>query len=317
MLFEKFIVSTKSWWHNYFETIQKAQRNGHLSTNGMIVLYPTMMIFTRFPDHYMIELVGASENYKGLTIKQHKEKSIHRYLNQFDDKNGTSVFHLNGELNGFRFLTISTHTQIESLQQRFPQIDIYKSALSSLHDADCALSFGDDFQSASIENSTIVNKRGNLYRVKNILAMYIFTKKMTKGQAEYLYNDTTKDKAIKGIHTVKSSEIIKTTISQFQNIYFQPGLRETTIGDFIKTHPEVIKLAFNAKRFEYEPSLKWHEHDGTCDDHYINPDLMIEDQTGEWHIYDLKTALLDKSRVTKDDRKRRRFIDYVSEGIAQ
>ena len=132
-----------------------------------------------------------------------------------------------------------------------------------------------------------------------------------------LFNNTIKDNEVKGIHVIESSEIVKATVSQFQSMYLQPGLRETTIGDFIKTHPEVIKLAFNAKQFEYEPSLKWLEHDGTCQDSYINPDLIIENQNGHWDIYDLKTALLDKPRITKDDRKRRRFIDYVSEGVAQ
>jgi hypothetical protein len=34
-------------------------------------------------------------------------------------------------------------------------------------------------------------------------------------------------------------------------------------------------------------------------------------------IYDLKTAALNKQSLTKGKRSRRRFIDYVNEGIAQ
>jgi hypothetical protein len=53
------------------------------------------------------------------------------------------------------------------------------------------------------------------------------------------------------------------------------------------------------------------------DEAAINPDLMIERDDGYYDIYDLKTAALDKFSLTKGTRARRRFIDYVNEGIAQ
>lgn len=317
MLFEKFIKETKAWWSKYFELINHAQKNGQLKNNERTVLYPTMILFTNFPDHYTAELIGASPRMQELSIKLHKEKSIGKYLNQFDDKCSSSAFHFDGALTRLRFLTISTELQLTELKERFPQIDLYKSIVTFTHEPDCPISFGENFVSAAIENSLLINKRENLYRCKNILSLYIFSKKTTKGQVLDLYNKTIEDNVAKGIHTVDSSEIIKTAVSQLQNMYLQPGLRETTIGEFIKSHPEIIKLAFNAKRFIYEPSLEWLEHDGTCEDRYINPDLMVENQNGEWDIYDLKTARLDKTSLIKDDRKRRRFIDYVAEGIAQ
>lgn len=48
-----------------------------------------------------------------------------------------------------------------------------------------------------------------------------------------------------------------------------------------------------------------------------NPDLVIERRDGFFDIVDLKT-IIDKSKnITKGAHKRRRFIDYVNEGIAQ
>jgi hypothetical protein len=44
---------------------------------------------------------------------------------------------------------------------------------------------------------------------------------------------------------------------------------------------------------------------------------MIERNDGFYDIYDLKTALLNKTSITKGERSRRRFIDYVEEGVAQ
>ena len=67
----------------------------------------------------------------------------------------------------------------------------------------------------------------------------------------------------------------------------------------------------------YEPYLTWEEHDGTCEDVAINPDLLVRRDDGFFDIYDFKTALLDKSKITKASRSRRRFIDYVGEGISQ
>ncbi len=44
---------------------------------------------------------------------------------------------------------------------------------------------------------------------------------------------------------------------------------------------------------------------------------MVELSDGSFDIYDLKTAAIDKQSITKGGHRRRRFIDYVQEGIAQ
>jgi hypothetical protein len=100
-------------------------------------------------------------------------------------------------------------------------------------------------------------------------------------------------------------------------MYLFPGLRETNIGEFLKAHPETIKKAFKTSHFEYEPYLEWIEHDGSVQDRAINPDLMVRRDDGFYDIYDLKTALLTKKNIVKGERKRRRFIDCVEEGVAQ
>jgi len=44
---------------------------------------------------------------------------------------------------------------------------------------------------------------------------------------------------------------------------------------------------------------------------------MLEREDGFFDICDLKTAALTKQRITKDKHRRRRFIDYVYEGVSQ
>jgi hypothetical protein len=44
---------------------------------------------------------------------------------------------------------------------------------------------------------------------------------------------------------------------------------------------------------------------------------MVQRDDGFFDIYDLKTAAPNRKSITKGKRNRRRFIDYVEEGIAQ
>ncbi|TYF44173.1 hypothetical protein DJ490_26675, partial [Enterobacter hormaechei] len=52
-------------------------------------------------------------------------------------------------------------------------------------------------------------------------------------------------------------------------------------------------------------------------DVYINPDALLKRPEGNYDICDFKKGLLKRKKITKDERRRRRFIDDVDEGIAQ
>lgn len=67
----------------------------------------------------------------------------------------------------------------------------------------------------------------------------------------------------------------------------------------------------NNKKFE------WIEGNPKPKEKYIQPDLMLEREDGNYDICDLKTVIASKKRITKGQHCRRRFIDYVEEGIAQ
>lgn len=95
------------------------------------------------------------------------------------------------------------------------------------------------------------------------------------------------------------------------------GVHETSIGAFLSAHPEIITKGLSCLNFYYEPTFPWLEHDGSVEDKFINPDLLVQRLDGHFDIVDLKLAGLEKKKLTKGQRKRRRFIDYVSEGLAQ
>jgi len=136
--------------------------------------------------------------------------------------------------------------------------------------------------------------------------------------AEWLTKNLYSEADAQGVHTCNAENgHILTVASQFASTYLFYGLRETTIGDFLNQHPEIIQKAIGTQKFIYELYLKWTEQSPENTDKAINPDLMIEHEDGFYDIYDLKTALLDKKSLTKGVRSRRRFIDYVQDGVAQ
>jgi hypothetical protein len=123
---------------------------------------------------------------------------------------------------------------------------------------------------------------------------------------------------VKATHCVSDdNERRQLLAGHLQSLYLTQSLHETTLGEFFKLHPDIVCRAFNTDKFHYEPYLQWVEHDGTCTDEAINPDLLVRRGDGFYDIYDLKTSLVNKGNVTKGGRKRRRFIDYVEEGVAQ
>jgi hypothetical protein len=318
MVFEKFESEVKDIWHRYLKFISDMDARGNLDSKGGSVLYPNILLVTNCSGFYIAELVGAVREYQGLTLKRHKEKSIYRYLNQFDDSEPDPCMHLDGAGTGFRFLCLAQDADFKAVSERFPSIELYGSKLNRIGGKGSVFSFGENFESCSIENCVLVNRLDHLYRCKNILSAYIFKSKITKEKLTEFFNEVLGKNEVKGVHTTQGNSQERVFVAgQLQSMYLLPGLHETSIGEFLNLHPEIIKKAFKTDHFEYEPYLEWIEHDGTCDDVAINPDLLIKREDGFYDIYDLKTAALAKKNITKGGRKRRRFIDYVEEGVAQ
>lgn len=318
MVFETFVKEIRTIYSQYLTYISKMQANGYLDSNDGSVLFPNILLVTNCSGFYVAELIGATSKFNGLTVKRHKEKSIYRYLSQFDDSEPDSLMNMDGSNHGFKNLCLGQEADCKELSNRFPSIELYETTLNRAGGKGSVFSFGSNFESCSIENCVLVNRLDHLYRCKNILAAYIFKNSATKSTVVELFRENLGGKEVRGVHTVQDkSEETLVVAGQLQSMYLFPGLHETTIGEFLKLHPKIIRSAFKTDHFEYEPYLKWLEHDGTCDDVAINPDLLVKRSDGYYDIYDLKTAALGKKNVTKGGRKRRRFIDYVEEGVAQ
>lgn len=122
---------------------------------------------------------------------------------------------------------------------------------------------------------------------------------------------------VRGVMLVDNSRAEDFVIAgQFASFFLLPGLRETTLGEFLRLHPTLLNTAFGSRRFIYEPMMEW--KDGiSAGDSSIDPDILLARDDGYFDIFDLMTAALERKAITKGPRRRRRSIDYVEEGVAQ
>ena len=155
-----------------------------------------------------------------------------------------------------------------------------------------SVSFGPDFSSCNVGNSVLVNRRENLFRCKNILELFIVKSSISRNELFELFEQPTNVGFVKGVHTVPfyKRRITDNWRAIYKVCIFFPGLRETIIGEFINTHPDLIRKAFKTSHFLYEPYLEWLEHDGTVEDKAINPDLIVRRPDGLYDIYRSKSV---------------------------
>lgn len=314
MTSEKFIEITFRFWNQYLNKIQDDFNAGRIKADNKVILFPNILLITITKEHHIAELVGATKQFNGLTIKRHGERSTDRYLNQFSIEESEPVFHLDSEGLGFFGLCLAQETDFDILKNRFPIVDLFSSKLERRGGKGSVLTFGPNFGSACIGSCAIVNHKENAYRVKHILDMTIISKNLTKGKYVELLTSISNGNMVRAVHTCSPDEESAVILAgQFQNLYLSLSLRETILGEFLKTHPEIIA----ADKFIYEPYLEWIESSEENEDKAINPDLLVPRTDGYYDIYDLKTAALTRKSLTKGPRRRRRFIDYVEEGAAQ
>jgi hypothetical protein len=124
----KFIEITYDAWIAYFRRIRKLTERGLLS--GKITLYPNILIITETEHHFIAELIGANPKFDDIKIKKHREKSIERYLSQFDDKPSDGLFRLDGNNICFSNLSLSREVDSEAVQNRFPVLKLFLTEFS-------------------------------------------------------------------------------------------------------------------------------------------------------------------------------------------
>ncbi|HIF9529744.1 TPA: hypothetical protein ACX6S4_002120 [Photobacterium damselae] len=321
MKLSEFTTVCHEFWDSYFSWVYGLQLQGMVKPEEhKIMLYPQIILCTQTKNNLCFELIGASKKYNGLIIKERKQNCIYEYLGQFPKGDGGgSLFYLNSRDCGFQHLCFSHEVNFDEVEKRFPMVSLYPSRLVRAGSDDCLFEFGKDFEDVYFNDCVFISVKENLCRSKHIIELRIVKKNIQKDSLiQSLKSYVNDSNRIKGVSTV--DQIIEKEYliaGQLQSLYLTPSMHETTIGDYLNENKEILCIALGIKSFVYEPYLDWIEKPEDMSDKAINPDAMLERHDGFFDICDFKTGLLSKRKITKGERRRRRFIDGVNEGLAQ
>lgn len=326
--YDTFTQLSYDFWKRYLQRVSALQQRGSIiqvkdgvkSPNTLILLYPTILVCTQTNEYFISELMGSQQDFNDLKLKRNKVSSINHYFYQFNiDATDPALLIDNKYDLKFHNMLFSHPVDLDSLYQRFPYLAISdepKIVAGSGYGAVIEIRNRSNF--ISFQNCTLVNRYSSALRMKHLLQAVVIHRETNSKQYLDFLKQFQETEHIYGIQYInfRDEEPYKVA-SQFASIFLFPNLHETTIGEFLKSHPEIIKIALNTPRFEYEPYFEWQEGNPNPEEQAINPDLLIQRLDGYFDIYDLKRALLDRTKLTKGRRRRRRFVDYIAEGAAQ
>lgn len=324
MKFREFIDSSSYLLEKYFSSLYTEISTERIKLEVGKILFPNLSLFTETKEHFILELFGAANFFSRLKSFTHKCSSTTSYFGQFEGQKENPIITFTGRSSGLSTLLLSNKVDLEDVKKRFGFIsDQWKTHLSRSTGNGALFSFGDNFKSCYFDNCLIINRLSEIYRVKYILGAELISKNFSEEDYAYDLNRRLTKKVsgtheLYGIHYIPDTKYEGYAISgQFANIFLLPKLRETRIGEFIRKHPAFIERTLDCKSFLYNKRFDWVESNNNTWEKFIQPDLMLERTDGYYDICDLKTAAMSKKRITKGHHRRRRFIDYAEEGIAQ
>lgn len=324
MKLSEFVDSTLYLWNKYLSTLYSSLSEGKLKLGTGRLLYPNLALFTETKDHFIFELLGATEHFAGLKAFTHKYPSTVEYLGQFEGQQELPIFRLGARNSGIITLMLSSEIDLNAVKERFGFVtDQWKTHLVRKGKDGALFSFSETFQSCFFNNCLVINRLNEIYRVKYILYAEIVSKDFPEEEyagdlSRRLNKPAYATNELFGIHYIMDSRYNDYALSgQFANIFLLPELRETRIGEFLRKHPSFICRALDCKEYLYNKEFEWVEGNPNTKEKSIQPDLMLEREDGNYDICDLKTAITRKESITKGQHRRRRFIDYVEEGTAQ
>lgn len=300
-------------WERSLVTGQRP-RSGHLA-------YATLAIVTATPTHFIFELFGSSDRYQPWIVRQSSARTTATYFAQFETHDTPTGLRINGGHIVFQNFCLSQDVPLAAAVPRFVMVGQRPQFKFQLQEAS-VFSPEPECGPIYLRSCYILNVVGRALRAKYVDELLIVGRNFSKeelGQgARNCLALMRKGELPAGIHHVPQPSAERNALAaQFTSMFLTPGLPETTLGEFVRQHPLFIERAFGATNFLYEPSFPWIEGNSDTDEVYINPDLLIQRPDGDWNICDLKTAALSRLKLTKGRHKRRRFIDYVQEGVAQ
>jgi hypothetical protein len=277
---------------------------------------------------FIAEFIGCTRVFRGLTPKTIKSVSLNDYFSHFSNVADTPTFLLDGEENGLKNLILSNRKEMSAVKQRynFDPRDQLKTVLFEAGAQFSNLGIGPHFTSAIIDNCYFLNQFESNVRIRHVLHVVLCSRELRKEK----YAELTRLRLEHhGLTNVRSTDellianighddnLLSEQRAQFINLFTIKDVSEPTIGAFLESNPLILQKAFSIKTFFHEKELQWIEGNSNPSETGIKPDFFLKRADGYCDIMDLKKPRWDVENLTKGGHKRRRFVDYVNEGIAQ
>jgi hypothetical protein len=316
----EFVKVNSQFWGDHLRSVSEHLPTSHSRELAGPLLYPRMMVLTETPDWNILELVGVSREYRSLEVKRQKAASIDQYFGGAASAPEAVVI-LSDE-SVVKDATIASKRGRSALGTRFPGAQsLIGTELVGTGDADKLLQFAPGNYS-TFERVLLVSSADSSVRIHwTFLAIAIHRSEPADKYRDYLERLVNAAAHLDPVGTLsvprgEAEQILKS--DAFASTYLAHGLHETTVGEFLNQHEDILLSAFDATRLIHEPFLEWRDGTPGADEIAINPDFILERADGSHIIGDLKLPLLETANVAKGGKKRRRsFSAPLPDGLAQ
>jgi hypothetical protein len=319
-----FIEIHQSHIYEYQKRIQECVNNGTLlMSNSGYFYYSNQCNYFVTPNFIIAELTGYSKYPEKLIPNIIKIDRDDGFFDLFNEGTQDILFNIGGDNNRFYNFGFGRPEDIELIEKRFGIKKLYPASALIRKGNGALAHIEPKVKNFFINKCVLLSRKENFFRFRYVLNAILFNKNTNNEEFEkYLIDLITEtpsdDTKLMGISFSKKQlgDLIEVSI-QFASLFLTPDVTEKMIDLFISKHKNYFNLIFNSNTILNQMDLKWIEGNPDSTEKYIKPDMFISRKDGYYDICDLKLPLLQKETITKGGHKRRRFIDYINEGISQ
>ncbi|HFS1363927.1 TPA: Shedu anti-phage system protein SduA domain-containing protein [Raoultella ornithinolytica] len=325
MNLDNFSILCKRVFDRYYKEIELEISKGNIIHNGKVVnyvYYPTTLLCVESEGELLsVELLGLTKTRKPLKIKKRNNISVREVTSI---KRGGDV--------GSSFIEASSRGRISNIMfsdeeaKKFhdAQGNVLSNKFKTLFKINDGIThlvgFSKGFKSFLVSDCLLSYISNNIYRLRYINQLMMFNlglneEEIISDMTYYIWNEGGEVLGVRYFSDERELPWVKA--SYLMNLVLNDKIHETTIGDYLNDHSDILLKALGYKNMIYEPSLKWLEKTRDNPDTYINPDALLQRGDDFYDICDFKKGLTKRKSLTKDERRRRRFVDEVNEGLAQ
>ena len=284
-------------------------------------LYPSHLLVIESDEHFIIEIIGYRSDFStSLRVCMRRIKSTMDHFDQFATRDNKPALAIDTGYLTLEGIVLCRTDENEKLISRLPVLRGFgqRYRLFRADGTGSLISFGTNVQACVLKECFFVNANNGTNRLKMVNYGIVLGKQTDSRSILDLLQREFPPMSCHGV-IEPCNELAEAMLvtGQLQSLYLSPTVHETTIGSFLTEHPQIITATLGARNHIYEPHLVWVQRPPGVEASAINPDMFVSRDDGFWDIVDFKTAALDRMSLTRGGHNRRRFVDYVYEGIAQ